>query len=202
MGRGSAYPKVCTDHVLKYISLRNRTDSPSDCPLVTSPLLLPSSGIAHHRSASHLHSTSCGPGLPLPPPPLPAIHCLPTCSLCITGLPTMLSSESPHLSDCCCWQFCRNSLLQLHTHPFPPHSHHSLSHPSPSPSPSPPPPLHPFPLTLTFRPPPHPFLLTPCLPPHPCHHVNLTGLIPSTLALSLPTLILAPILTSGPHPQP
>ena len=40
MGRGSAYPKVRTDHVLEYISLRNTTDSPSDCPLVTSPLLL------------------------------------------------------------------------------------------------------------------------------------------------------------------
>ena len=37
MGRSSTYPKVHTDHVPKYISLRNRMDSPSDCPLVTSP---------------------------------------------------------------------------------------------------------------------------------------------------------------------
>ena len=108
MGRGSAYPKVCTDHVLEYISLRNRMDSPSDCPLVTSPLLLLSSGIAHHRSALHLHSTSCGPSLPLPPPSISVICHLPTCSSCIPGLSTTLSSESPHLqvkeSRSTCWQ--------------------------------------------------------------------------------------------------
>ena len=64
--------------------------------LVTSPLLLLSSGIAHHRFAPHLHSTSCGPSLPLPPPSIPAIHHLPTWSSCIPGLSTTLSSESPH----------------------------------------------------------------------------------------------------------
>ena len=99
MGRSPACPKVCTDHVLEYISLRNRMDSPSDCPLVTFPLVLLLSGVAHHRFAPHLYSTSCGPSLPLLPSSLPAICCLPTCSLCIPGLSTMLSSESPHLLD-------------------------------------------------------------------------------------------------------
>ena len=100
MGRGAAYPKVCTDHVPEYISLRNTTDSPSDCPLVTSPLLPLLSGVAHHRFAPHLHSPSCGPSLPFPPPSIPAICCLPTCSSCIPGLSTTLSSESPQSDEC------------------------------------------------------------------------------------------------------
>ena len=95
MGRGSAYPKVHTDHVLEYISLRNTMDSPSDCPLVTSPLLQLLPGVAHYRFAPHLHSPSRGPSLSPPPTPIPAIHRLPTCSSCITGLSTTLSSESP-----------------------------------------------------------------------------------------------------------
>ena len=97
MGRSPACPKVCTDHVLEYISLRNRMDSLSDCPLVTSPLLLLSSGVAHHWFALHLHSTSWGPSLSLPPMPIPVIHHLPICSSCISGLSTTLSSESPHI---------------------------------------------------------------------------------------------------------
>ena len=100
MGRGAAYPKVHTDHVPEYISLRNTTDSPSDCPLVTSPLLPLLSGVAHHRFAPHLHSPSCGPSLPFPPPSIPVIHRLPTCSSCIPGLSTTLSSESPQSDEC------------------------------------------------------------------------------------------------------
>ena len=56
----SACPKVHTDHVPRYISLRNRMDSPSDSPLVTSPCTALLGAASHHRVIVML-----GPGVRL-----------------------------------------------------------------------------------------------------------------------------------------